>query len=97
MRDGLVVGDGDYLSQARAKDLAARAVYVLTATRNHMRHLARQLQLACLHLRHRVAEPGALLKCAFGAARATHRAPPALPIHLLCWVLAYPLYKSLIA
>jgi len=40
MRDGLVVGDGDYLSQARAKDLAARAVYVLTATRNHMRHLA---------------------------------------------------------
>jgi hypothetical protein len=29
--------------------------------------------------------------------RTTHRAPHALPIHLLCCVLAYSLYKSLFA
>jgi hypothetical protein len=39
----------------------------------------------------------AVLKNAFGAVRTTHRAPYALPIHLLCWLLAYSLYKPLIA
>src|SRR5262245_43963343 len=31
MRDGIVVGDGGYLSQAKAKELAQRGVYLLTA------------------------------------------------------------------
>jgi hypothetical protein len=35
--------------------------------------------------------------CAFGVGRTTHRATHALPIHLLCGLLAYSLYKSLIA
>jgi Transposase DDE domain len=97
MRDGIVVGDGGYLSQAKAKELAARGVYLLTTTRKHMRHLASQFQLACLQLRHRVEELFAFLKCAFGAVRSTHRAAHALPIHLLCCLLAYSLYKSLFA
>ena len=62
-----------------------------------MRHLASQFQLACLQLRHRVKEIFAFLKNAFGAVRTTHRAAHALPIHLLCCLLAYSLYKSLIA
>ena len=44
-----------------------------------------------------VEELFAFLKCAFEAVRTTHRAAHALPIHLLCCLLAYSLYKSLIA
>ena len=97
MKDGIVVGDGGYLSQAKAKELGARGVYLLTATRKTMRHMASQSQLACLQLRHRVEEIFEFMKCAFGAVRTTHRAAHALPIHLLCCFLAYSLYKSLIA
>ena len=39
MKDGIVVGDGGYLSQAKAKELAQRGVYLLTATRKNMRIL----------------------------------------------------------
>lgn len=97
MKNGIVVGDGGYLSQAKATELAARGVYLLTPTRKNMRHLASQFQLACLQLRHRVEEIFAFLKNAFGVVRTTHRAPYALPLHLLCCLLAYSLYKSLIA
>lgn len=97
MKDGIVVGDGGYLLRAKAKDLAQRGVYLLTATRENMRHLASQFQLACLQLRHRVEEVFAFLKNAFGAVRTTHRAAHALPIHLLGCLLVYSLYKSLIA
>jgi len=97
MKDGIVVGDGGSLSQAKATELAQRGVYWLTATRNNMRHVASQFQLVCLQLLHRVEELFEFLKCAFGAVRTTHRAAPALPIHLLCCLLAYSLYKSLIA
>jgi hypothetical protein len=97
LKDGLVVGDGGYLSPAKAKELAARGVYLLTPTRKNMRRLASQFQLACLQLRHRVEELFAFLKGAFGAPRTTHRAAHALPIHLLCCLLAYSLYKSLIS
>jgi hypothetical protein len=96
-RDGIVVGEGGYLSRAKAKELAQRGGYLLTATRKNMRHLASQFQLACLVLRHRVEEIFAFLKNAFGAVRTTHRAAHALPIHLLGCLLAYSLYKSLIA
>ena len=48
MQDGIVVGDGGYLSQAKARELAQRGVYLLTATRKNMRHVASQFQLACL-------------------------------------------------
>jgi Transposase DDE domain len=97
MHDGIIVGDGGYLSQAKARDLAQRGVYLLTPTRKNMRHLASPFQLACLRLRHRVEELFEFLKVAFGAVRTTHRAPYALPIHLLGCLLAYSLYKSLIA
>jgi IS5 family transposase len=97
MKDGIVVGDGGYLSQAKAKELAQRGVYLLTTTRKNMRHLASQFQRACLQLRHRVEELFEFMKCAFGAVRTTHRAAHALPIHLLCCLWAYSLYKSLIA
>jgi hypothetical protein len=97
LTNGIVVGDGGYLSQARAKELAQRGVYLLTPTRKNMRHLASQFQLACLQLRHRVEEVFAFLKNAFDAVRTTHRAAQALPIHLLGCLLAYSLYKSLIA
>ena len=97
MQDGIVVGDGGYLSQAKAEELATRGVYLLTATRKNMRHVASQFQLACLQLRHRVEELFEFMKGAFGAVRTTHRAAYALPIHLLCCLLAYSLYKSLIA
>lgn len=97
MKEGIVVGDGGYLSQAKANELGARGVYLLTATRKNMRHLASQFQLACLQLRHRVEEIFAFLKTAFGAVRTTHRTAHALPVHLLCCLLAYSLYKSLIA
>ena len=93
MKDGIVVGDGGYLSKAKAKALSQRGVDLLTPTRKNMRHVASQFQLACLQLRHRVEELFEFLKGAFGAVRATH----ALPIHLLCCLLAYSLYKSLIA
>ena len=96
MTEGIVVGDGGYLSQAKAKELGARGVYLLTATRKNMRHVASQFQLACLQLRHRVEEIFAFLKNAFDAVRTTHRASYALPIHLLGCLLAYSLYKSLI-
>ena len=59
--------------------------------------VAGQFQLACLQLRHRVEEVFAFLKTAFGAGRTTQRAAHALTIHLLCCLLAYALYKSLIA
>ena len=62
-----------------------------------MRHVASQFQVACLQLRHRVEEVVAFLKNTLGAVRTTHRATHALPIHLLCCLLAYSLYKSLIA
>jgi len=97
MKDGIIVGDGGYLLQAKAKELPARGVYLLTATRKNMPHVASQFQLACLQLRHRVEEIFAFLKTAFGPVRTTHRAAHALPIHLLCCLLAYALYKSLIA
>jgi hypothetical protein len=97
MKDGIVVGDGGDLSQAKACELAQRGIYLLTPTRKNMRPVASQFQLACLELRHRVEEVFAFLKTAFGAVRTTHRAAQALPIHLLCCVLAYSLYKSLIA
>ena len=97
LQDGLVLGDGGSLSQAKAKELAARGVYLLTTTRKHRRPLASQVQVACLQLRPRVEEVCAFLKNAFGAARTTPRAAHALPIHLLGCVLAYSLYKSLIA
>jgi Transposase DDE domain len=97
MKEGIVVGDGGYLSQAKAKELSPRGVYLLTTTRKNMRHVASQFQLACLQLRHRVEELFEFLKCAFGAVRTTPRAAHALPIHLLCCFLAYSLYKPLIA
>jgi hypothetical protein len=96
MKAGIVVGDGGYLSQAKARELAQRGVYLLT-TRKNMCHLASQFQLACLQLRHRVEELFEFLKGAFGAVRTTQRAAHALPIHLLGCLLAYSLYKSLIA
>lgn len=95
MKEGIIVGDGGYLSQAKAKELAARGVYLLTPTRKNRRQLASPFQFACLQLRPRVEELFEFLKCAFGAVRTTHRAPHALPIHLLCCLLAYSLYKSL--
>jgi len=97
MKEGIVVGDGGYLSQAKAKELGSRGGYLLTATRKNMRHLASQFQLACLQLRHRVEEIFAFLKNAFGIVRTTHRAVHALPVHLLGCLLAYSLYKCLIA
>jgi hypothetical protein len=96
-KEGIVVGDGGYLSPAEAKELGARGVYLLTATRKHRRHLASQVQLACLPLRHRVEEIFASLKTASGAVRTTQRTAHALPVPLLCCLLAYSLYKSLIA
>ena len=97
MQDGILVGDGGYLSQAKATELAARGVYLLTPTRKNMRHRASPFQLACLQLRHRVEEIFAFLKNAFGAVRPTPRARLALPVHLLSCLLAYSLFKSLIA
>lgn len=97
MKDGIVVGDGGYLSQAKARELAQRGVYLFTSIRKNMRHVASQFQLACLQLRHRVEEVFEFMKGAFGAIRTTHRAAYALPIHLLCCLLAYSLFKSLIA
>jgi hypothetical protein len=91
MTDGIVVGDGGYLSQAKARALAQRGVYLFTSTRKNMRHVASQLQLACLLLRHRVEEIFAFLKTACGGVRTTHRAAYALPIHLLGCLLAYSL------
>ncbi len=91
MQDGIVVGDGGYLSKAKADDSAQRGVYLPTPTRKTMRHLASPFPLACLRLRHRVEELFAFLTCAFGLVRSTHRAPYALPIHLLGCLLAYSL------
>ena len=97
LNDGIVVGDGGSRAQAQAKALAARGVSLLTPTHKNMRLLASQFQLACLPLRHRVEALFAFLQCAVGAVRTPHRAAHALPIHLLCCLLAYSLYKSLIA
>ena len=96
-KDGIVGGDSGYLSQAKAKERVTHGVYLLTTTRKNMRHLASQFHLADLQLRHRVEELFAFLKNAFGMVRTTHRATQALPIHLLCCLLAYSLSKSLIA
>jgi Transposase DDE domain len=95
MTDGIVVGDGGYLSRAKATELAQRGVYLLTATRKNMRKVASQFQLACLQLRHRVEELFAFMKCAFGAGHTTHRAAQALPIHSLSCLLAYSLIQIL--
>jgi hypothetical protein len=46
MKDGIGVGDGGALSQAKARELAQRGVYLLTPTRKHMRHLASPFQVA---------------------------------------------------
>jgi hypothetical protein len=97
MQTGIVVGDGGYLSEAKAYELGSRGVYVLTGIRKNMRKLASQFQLACLQARHRIEELFEFLKCAFGLVRSTHRASYALPIHLLVCFLAYSLYKRLIA
>jgi hypothetical protein len=91
------VGDGGSRPQAQAREVAQRGVSLLTPTRTPMRHRARQFQLACLQLRHRGEEIFAFLNLAFGACRTTHRAAYALPIPLLGCLLAYPLYKALIA
>ena len=96
LKDGIIVGDRGYLSQAQARELTQRGVYLLTTTRKTMRKVASQFQLACLQLRHRVEELFAFGKGAFGAVRTTHRTAHALPVHLRCCLLAYPLYKSLI-
>jgi hypothetical protein len=53
MPDGIVVGDGGYLSQAQARELAARGVYLLTASRKHRRYLASQF-------------PGPVCSCTLG-------------------------------
>ena len=53
--------------------------------------------MVCLQVRYRVEELCAFLKTAFGAVRTTHRAAQALPIHLLGCLLAYSLYKSMLA
>lgn len=97
MQDGSVVGDGGYLSQAKAHDLAQRGVSLLTPTRKHMRHLASPFQRASLRVRHRVEELFNFLKVALGAVRSTHRAAHALPMHVLSCLLAYSLYRSLIS
>jgi hypothetical protein len=97
VQHGLVGGAGGYLSQARAKALAQRGVSLVPPTRKHRRPLASQFQLACLRPRHRVEEVVAVRKNALGAERTTPRAAQALPIPLLCSVLAYSLYKALIA
>lgn len=94
-KDGIVIGDGGYLSQAKAKELAQRGVSLFTSTRKNMRPVASQFQMACLLLRHRVEEVFAFLKNAFGGVRTTPRATYALPIHLLCCLLASSLYKRL--
>jgi Transposase DDE domain len=97
MATGIVVGDGGYLSEAKAYELGSRGVYLLTGIRKNMRKLASQFQLACLQARHRIEELFEFLKCSFGLVRSTHRASYALPIHLLVCFLAYSLYKQLIA
>jgi hypothetical protein len=97
MQDGIVVGEGGSLSQAKAQERGARGVYLLTATRKTMRHGASHLQLACLQLRQRVEELCEFRQCALGAGRTTHRAAHTLPLHLLGCSLAYSLYKPLIA
>jgi DDE family transposase len=96
LKDGIVVGDGGYLSQAKARELTQRGVSLLTTTRKNLRSVASQFQLACLQLRHRVEELFEFMKGAFGAVRTTHRTAHALPLHLLSCLLAYSLYKSLI-
>jgi Transposase DDE domain len=68
LKDGIIVGDWGYLSQAPARELTQRGVYLLTTTRKTMRKVASQFQLACLQLRHRVEELFAFGKGAFGAA-----------------------------
>jgi Transposase DDE domain len=97
MTTGVVVGDRGYISEAKAQELGARGIYVITAIRKNMRKLASAFQLACLQARHRVEELFEFLKCAFGLVRTTHRAPYVLLIHLLVCLLAYSLYKQLIA
>jgi len=97
MTTGIVVGDRGYISEAKAHELGSRGIYVIAAICKNMRKLATQFQLACLQARHRIEEVFEFLKCAFGLVRTTHRASYALPIHLLVCLLAYSLYKQLIA
>jgi hypothetical protein len=97
MTTGIVGGDRGYISAAKAQELGARGIYLIAAIRKNMRKLASQFQLACLQARHRIEEVFAFLKCAFGLVRTTHRASYALPLHWLVCLLAYSLYKQLIA
>jgi hypothetical protein len=53
--------------------------------------------LKLFQVRHRIEKLFEFLKCAFGLVRSTHRAAYVLPIHLWVCLLAYSLYKQLIA
>ena len=97
MDKGIVVADKGYLSQQAAYDLGARKVQLITGTRKNMKKLATPFQLACLQARHRIEEVFEFLKCCFGLIRSTHRADYALPLHFMVCLLAYSLYKLLIA
>ena len=70
---------------------------LVTGIRKNMKKLATAFDLACLRARRRVEEVFGFLTCSFGLVRSTHRAPYALPIHLLACVLAYCLFKEFFA
>jgi len=96
LKEGIVIGDGGYLSQAKARDLAQRGGI---CSRPPARICATSLltfSLVCLQLRLRVKELLAFLKCSFGAVRTTRRVARALPVRLLGCLPVYSLYKSLI-
>jgi IS5 family transposase len=97
MASGILVGDAGYVSAAKAEELGARGVKLVTGIRKNMKKLATAFDLACLRARRRVEEVFGFLKCSFGLVRSTHRAPYALPIHLLACVLAYCLFKEFFA
>ena len=97
MTTGILVSDSGYVSQAKAEQLGARGVKYVTSIRKNRKKLATQFDLACLRARRRVEEVFGFLKCSFGLVRSTHRAPHALPIHILACVLAYCLFKELFA
>jgi IS5 family transposase len=97
MASGILVGDAGYVSKAKAEELGARGVTLVTGIRKNMKKLATAFDLACLRARRRVEEVFGFLKSSFGLVRSTHRAPYALPILLLACVLAYCLFKELFA
>ncbi len=84
MQDGIVVGDGGYLSKAKAQEFAQRGVDLLTPTRKNLRHLASPFQLACLQLRPWAEELFAFLKNAF--VRSAPRTGLPMPCLFTCWV-----------